>query len=421
MENYGTSYGTIIKNAGNVAEYLKKYFDYKLPNGKKELKSEEIFQIIKEHMSSKSFGKYLKEYICKKEPDKFASDGQESTSEFIKYCTEKFRNNGLIGSASIFEKKKTAMSEELLRKQLRNWFGNVTPSRESVFLLAFALEMNCEQLSEFLTKGLCCKNINYKNPAEVAAYSCLKNKKQYSYAIWLLKEANKFSNESNKSPQKFFTDEYRTEYEKINTEEELIEYIAKLISEKNDPKASVCVYDCYKKLLESISEYAVLDKKIAVENETGVKILTKEEISFGTVERYIYYYTPVKNGNGHYKTDSFAPYENGNIIGKQGNLMKDSKWFFSTLLRRSDLQKMYSSEKAISRDTILTLSFFTVCEENPYYGTYEYISDINDYLNFCRFEQFNFSYPYDMFIFMCLQTDDPPATFRKIWEMSWIK
>lgn len=84
-------------------------------------------------------------------------------------------------------------------------------------------------------------------------------------------------------------------------------------------------------------------------------------------------------------------------------------------------EKMYDGQKKISRDTIITLAFFAACEESPYSDTYEYIADINDYLNFCRYEQMNFSYPYDLFIFMCLQTDDPLSSFRSIWSRSWIK
>ena len=65
------------------------------------------------------------------------------------------------------------------------------PARESVFLLAFALKMSCEELNNFLMKGICDKGINYKNPAEVAAYICLKEQKDHSYALELLNKAKK--------------------------------------------------------------------------------------------------------------------------------------------------------------------------------------------------------------------------------------
>lgn len=417
MENHNTNYEIVIKNTKDIYKHLDYYFNYKIDDNITELTAKEIFDIISKHITKISFGKYLLDYIAKKEP----ALNNSNINFIIKSCSEKFQKNGLINCKSIFDKKKTTITAELLRKQLRNWFDNVTPSRENVFLLAFALEMSCDELLDFLTKGICDKDINYKNPAEIAAYSSLKMKKGYGYSLWLVNEAEQIAPKGNEIKKNVLTGSYRSAYERLCTENELIKYIAELISEDNDPKTSVSIQECYKSLIKEIAEYAVLDKKISVANETGIKIASKSGIPFGTIERYIYYYVPVKNGIGHYKTDSYAPYKNGNIMGRKNNIMKEQKWFFSTLLRRSDLKKMYLSEKNISRDTILTLAFFKICEENPDYNTYEYISDINDHLIFCRFEQINFAYPYDLFIFMCLQTDDPLASFRKIWEMSWIK
>lgn len=417
MDNYSTNYGIIIKNTKDVSEYLNRYFNYQIENGVTELTAKGIFDIISRHITKAGFGKYLLNYIIKQYPDL----NERDTGFIIKICSEKFRKNGLINRESIFDRKKVTITDGLLRKQLRNWLGSVTPSRENIFLLAFALEISCGDLSDLLTKGLGDKDINYKSPAETAAYSSLKRGKGYAYALWLINEAEKLLSEKAPERKNILTESYRSAYEKLGTENELIKYIAGLISERNDPRASVSIHECYRKLINGIAEYAVLDKKVSVANETGIKISSGDGVPFGTIERYIYYYVPVRTGNGHYRTDSFAPYENGNIMGRKNNIMKDQKWFFSTLLRRSDLQKMYSSEKAISRDTVLTLAFFYVCEENPNYNAYEYISDINDYLNFCRLEKINFAYPYDLFIFMCLQTEDPLASFRKIWEMSWIK
>lgn len=415
MENYNTNYEIIIKDAKDISEYLSRYFDCGIESDAV-LTARDIFEIISKHINKISFGEYILNYTVKKYPD---LQGQDI--EFIiKSCSEKFRTKNLINCTNIFDRKKVTITGELLRKQLRNWFGGVTPSRENVFLLAFAFDMSCEDLSDFLTKGLGDKDINYKSPAEVSAYSSIKAGRGYEYALWLINEAEKSVHEGTKKTN-VLTGSYKSVYEIIGSEKELTDYIAELIYERNDEKVSISILECYKKLIKEIAEYAVLDKRISVASETGIEISAKNRIPFGTIERYIYYYVPVKNGAGHYKTDTFAPYENGNIMGRKNNAMKEQKWFFSTLLRRSDLKKMYSSGKAISRDTVLTLAFFYVCEKNPNYGLYEYISDINDYLNFCRFEQVNFAYPYDLFIFMCLKTEDPLASFRKIWRMSWIK
>lgn len=413
---------TVSKNREDVQKYLKCYFDYEFPEDCS-LTAEEIFGIMKNHLSQFSFSKYISDFILKKFSAEIVVDssGIPEINTMISFCIEAFKRKGIVNRRNIFSKDKKIITNELLRKQVKNWFGGVTPARESIFLLAFALEMSCEELSEFLTNGIHDKGLNYKNPAEVAAFACLGKNKDYIYAEEILEAAMECAGLKKESSKLVFTSEYESLYEKIITEEKLIDFIAKLIAESNNPKFSVCIKTCYDELIEKIYENAAVDKMISVSNETGIEVNSSEKLSFGTVERYIYYYIPVKTDKGYYRTDTYAPYNNGNIAGKQNNLLKNSKWFFSTLLRRSDLKKMYESEKIISRDVILTLAFLVICEESPGYDTYEYIMEINDYLYFCRFEQINFSYPYDLFIFMCLQTDDPLSSFRKIWKYSWAR
>lgn len=416
MTTVSDNYRTVSRNTDDVAKYLKCYFGHDLSDDCRSLTAEKIFSILKDFLYESAFEKYLTSYILEKKSAELFEN--ESPAD---YCARKFRSSGLIGQQSIFCREKIAMTEPLLKKQLKNWFGGVTPSRESVFLLAFALEMTGSELSDILIKGIRDKGINYKDPAETAAAYCMDNGLKYSDALRLLEKAEGTVPDKVTVRRDFFTGAYKAVYESLSSEEDVIGYLAELIAQKNDPKFSLSVKECFNALLEKLSHNAQLDKKISVGYETGVNIAPSENISFGTVERYIYSYIPLKSGNGHYRTEPFALYDNGNITGKSKNIFKESKWFFSTLLRRSDLQKMYSGEKAISRDTIITLAFFIICEENPSYNEYEYISEINDHLSFCRYEQLNFSYPYDLFIFICLQTDDPPATFRKIWSMSWIK
>lgn len=413
---------TVSKNRSDVHKYLKNYFNYDFPKDL-QLTADDIFSILKDHMQSFSFSKYLKNFIADKFPEKFNmyDDDSARTEAMISFCIDAFRDSGMLDQKNIFSRDKKIITDELLRKQVRNWLGGVTPSRESIFLLAFALKMDCDELSDFLANGIHDKKLNYKNPAEVTAFACLNKAKSYRQAEELLRQAAEKAPYVKESGRNFFTSEYEALYEKIDTEEKLVSFIAELITENNDPKTSKCIKVCYDELIKKIYKNAAADKMISVANETGIEISLSDNVSFGTVERYIYYYIPVKSEKGYFRTDTYAPYANGNIMGKQNNYFKDSKWFFSTLLRRSDLKKMFNGQKAISRDTILTLAFFAACEDESDCDVYEYIMEINDQLCYCRFEQINFAYPYDLFIFMCLQTDDPLSCFRKIWKYSWIK
>ena len=62
MENYSTNYEIVIKNTEDISEYLNYYFNYKIENDKIELTAKEIFDIISNHITKNSFGKYLLNY-----------------------------------------------------------------------------------------------------------------------------------------------------------------------------------------------------------------------------------------------------------------------------------------------------------------------------------------------------------------------
>ncbi len=403
-------------NTADVYKYLKEYFSMDMQN-KESLSANDIFTVISSIHMPKSFSSVIIDFLrstgrfCPQESDK---------RQYMSFCYEAFIRSGIIRAPMIFDNKKP-LTSELLRKNLKNWFDDVIPSRESIFLLAFALKMNCDELSMFLTRILHDKDVNFKYPAEAAAYICLRDGQDYSYAVRLLNEARIASASKSPLQNNVYTEKFKTSLLSLASENQLIEHLAVLIAMKEDPDTSICILECYTELLTDISEYAVIDKNALLISESGLASFPRKKISFGTVERYLYYYTPSRNKNGRLITDTYALYDNGNISDKKNNLLGSQKWFFSTLLRRSDLKKMLEGSRSISRDSIITLAFFKVCEENPDYKTYDYICDINDYLCFCRFEPINFSYPYDLFIFMCLQTDDPLNSFRKIWKMSWIK
>jgi hypothetical protein len=420
MNNTDTDFGTVSYNACDVYKYLKKYYNIDFDRSHR-FTTQGIYNIVESGISKKPFSEFLIDFLKRTGRFDFdPGDNDNSYKAYIAYCSGEFAKSGIIKSQSIFEKLKP-LTNEILRKQLKNWFTGIVPSRESIFLLAFALKMNCTELDDFLTKGICDKGVNYKNPAETAAYSCLMNGQSYGDALRILENAKGKTADIRSEQSYIYTINYKTIFDKISDEEKLTDYIARLISEQNDPQTSLCIKDCYEDLIGKVSRNAVMDKKIAMYDRSASGLSGSKDIRFGTIERYLYYYTPMKSENGRIFADSYALYSNGNISGKQNNRLKSQKWFFSTILRRSDLKKMLDGTKKISRDTIITLAFFVTCEDNPEYSEYEYISEINDCLSFCRYEQINFSYPYDMFIFMCLQTDDPLISFRKIWKMSWVK
>lgn len=399
MGEIACDFQTVSYNAQDVAEYLKKYYNHTSDNlSVQNITTVEIYRFAEMFVQKKSFGKFLGDFLT--------DTGRITNSkDFITYCISEFEKSGIINAPSLFEAQ-NQLTREVLKKQIRGWFADVTPSRESIFKLAFALKFSCTDLEYFLKMGICDKNVNFKSPSETAAYYSLSLGKDYAYALYLLEKAAEIECKTYKTEHNVLTEKYEDVYKKIKSEDELIFFLSELISVENDTKLSVCIKDCYDDLILDIWEKAKLDRQLYFDGESK----NDNVISFGIIEKYIYCF---------FDDSTYALYKNGNIAGSKNNRLGDLKWFFSTLLRRSDLEKMYNGKKKISRDTVLTLAFFAVCEEKPDSNAFEFISEINEYLNFSRFEGFNFSFPYDMLLFMCLQTDDPIMSFRKIWKMSW--
>lgn len=163
MTTVSDNYRTLSRNTDDVAKYLKCYFGHDLSDDCRSLTAEKIFSILKDCLYESAFEKYLTCYILDKKSAELSEN--ETPTE---YCARKFRSSGLIGQSNIFCREKLTMTEPLLKKQLKNRFGGVTPSRENIFLPAFALEMTGSELSDILIKGIRDKGINYKDPAEGA-------------------------------------------------------------------------------------------------------------------------------------------------------------------------------------------------------------------------------------------------------------
>lgn len=415
MSGNNIDFKTISYNSSDVRNYLEKYYGT-ADTDNNDFTTDKIFKFVSSSLTKRSFSDFLKSFLITS--GRLPADTDiEDNDVFICFCSRAFKESGIVGAPNLFKNQK-ALTSELLRKQLKNWFSGVTPSRESVFLMAFAFKLNCDELNMFLSKGICDKMVNYKSAPEAAAYACLNMEKPFSAAVDILEKASA-ANVRSAEHFNVLTEEFKDKLGRIDSEDKLIQYISGLVAAEYDPRISFCISSCYEDLLQDIHDNANIDKQAYIETEIGINVRANSEISFSAIEWYLYSYI-IDTNNGGVTSTSFALHKNGNIAGKDKNILSSKKWFFSTLLRRSDMQKMYCGEKKISRDTILTLAFFVVCENAPDCSAYEYISEINEYLNFCRFEEFSFYYPYDMFIFMCLQTEDPIYSFRKVWKMSWI-
>lgn len=398
---FNDGFTTVSYRMSDVSHYFKKFYSFEINEDDIDnITTDEIYRFAETLLRKKSFGEFLSRFLS----DSGRSEGNSKV--FIKYCKGKYADSGIIDAPSLFGNQ-NPLSRDVLRRQLKNWFeGGVTPERESIFKLAFALNFTCPELEYFLKCGLCDRNINFKSAAEVAAYGSLRFGKEYSYALDILEKASNIEAEPFDEIRAVFTERFEEFFDNIRSEDELLIYVARLLASDSDPQISASVRENYKDLISALAQTADADKQLYETNgayENG-------NISFAAIEHYLYGFTD---------DSDYAVYVNGNIAGSKYNKLGELKWFFSTLLRRTDLGAMYREEKKISRDTILTLAFFSVCENRSESTVEELVLEINEYLNVSRFEEFNFALPYDMFLYMCLQTNDPIGSFRNVWKKSW--
>ncbi len=403
----------------DTSELLKK-FKAQLNNDDPIITAEAIFSAILDKENDISFSQYLKRFIFeKRNKNNIIKSFDAPDDDYVDYCVELFRNSNIADKPSLFTNDKISIHSDLIKKQLRNWLGGTTPSRENAFLFAFALEMNLEELSEMLKKWLKDKDINYKSYSEVIVWWCIKNKQDYDYAVKLLTKYRRIRKEAYIPIKHNYTEEYKSILYRITSLEELYIFFSALKHNEDDVAQNASVQDCFNELITFVNKNSVYDKNaLLMTNGDGADT---DKISVSAIEQYIYGYDYIEDKEGKcVKKNTNIPYSNNNIPSTKLNKLHNYKWFVSTLLRRSDLEKMLKGKKSICREDILTLAFFySVLDEDTDADAESRMLSIGDHLSRCRFEYFNLSHMYDSFICLCLNSSDPFETFRQVWWLSW--
>ena len=123
---------------------------------------EEIIEYLREG-DFRSFGEGLVDLINKKD-----EDANITSNTLHEYFEEKCARNGIISG------------EIASRNTFKNWFGNTRPrkeakNREAMFKIAFALELNVEEVKCLFHKVYFDRTFDYRNYKEVVYYYCIVN------------------------------------------------------------------------------------------------------------------------------------------------------------------------------------------------------------------------------------------------------
>ena len=129
-----------------------------------------IYNSLKNSLKIRSFGDYLKRYIYEK-AELTESFAEIPIKDYQLIIRNAFSDNHTPSSFTATTAKLSTLS--------KNWLTQQTVKRNVVFLLGFGLNMSVDDVNMFLTKALCEREINPKNPFEVICWYCYNKRFNY--------------------------------------------------------------------------------------------------------------------------------------------------------------------------------------------------------------------------------------------------
>ncbi len=293
-------------------------------------------------------------------------------------------------------------------------------TREKIFVLALALNLDYDQTQELLQKGGEEKSFNFRNPYEVLLAYCLTDHTNVYGSYTRLRK----NYESNRKPlvtDDARTQQYRDAFGEIKTENDLLKFVCSL---PNTPSESAyreflelyrLLYDLYYN--ESISEE--IDRQIKKDpdgyiNLIGLilreKLLKKDEMQFNKITRALF----------------------GTATLRKAPKNQDEK--FNILKRRygltaKELKAIYNKEEAVQKSHIIILGFLHYVKSGAWeqavqaFGTTtqdlkgvytDFSNYINSKLERAGYNDFGLSNILERFVARCLYTEDPIANFKAV-------
>lgn len=309
-----------------------------------------------------------------------------------------------------FEKNKVA---PVSNATLKNWLTRDAaprsnqPSRENVFRLCFALEMDADQTARFMLKSYLCRPFNYKNTEEAVYFYCLSNGKGYADArriIGLVECAGHAMLEED-----IYTKQLGEEINAIRRESDLIDYLAAYTYPKE--RWHYSARQRIQRLLESCKKFARKDPLNDPSDwAAGVYVNEPEVTSNDRLLDIIYTFKATDKVSDVYDLPEALQ---KNWVGKQ------------TLYRVMN-GKDVSDE--VYRKTLMILFFYDFYAQYCYNKTDscvpEEMEDLSLYAEFergmdellesCGYVRSYKRNPFDWLIFFCAAAPDPIGRFRDL-------
>lgn len=374
-----------------------------------EMESDQEYQRFIDFLNSdefRSFGEGLTYLICQKDK------GAKITAKNLEmYLKEKCEVNGI------------ELSDIGSRNTFKGWFNGVRPdkkseNREKMFALAFALNLNIDEVKYLFHKVYLDRAFDCRNYKEAVYYYCIVNGYDYKKAQEIILAIE--NNEGKESGKKRHTLSISREIENVKNDEDLIEWVCKRWNnfQFNNDTAIRSFNELFEKAkIEAIEEYdSGIDK---------TEYISKESTAF------LYYVIlgqfPEKNDDKKFNS----------VFNKNSNINKEIRTNFPSVSGFCDIERRFvasSDDKDYDalRKSIILLKFYTffraarkvllqIDTENS--AEYErmqtkyqdaFLEELNDLLLECGMSELYVANPYDLLFLTCMCAYNPIDALRGV-------
>lgn len=364
-----------------------------------ENEAELIYEALKSGLVKRSFGDYLKRYICRRA--ELEGDWRDiPLNVYRSIIIESFSDNSTPASFTPTTAKLSALT--------KNWLTQDTVKRRVVFLLAFGLGMSEEDVSYFLMKVLRERDINPKNPFELICWYCIRNRLGYPKCAQLLEQFESLKPDEMLREDIFGerTVSIRHLYSGINDDAALMAQLSKMKSADNLSMFSVTARYYFDKLYAEAKTIIAKSYSNYWNNNKG-KAYTAEDITAGDVERIL--------------CSSVPRDKNGNLT--KLSLSEHTAGFSDRRFSRQHIFEILNGNCDVDRFDLITLEFLIYSQKldeypDPKQRFLKFTDSINAILSECSMGELIISNTYECFVMMCMLTEDPLITYSDVWAMS---
>lgn len=384
-EEYLDQYDFSDERTVSIFEYTKRAvqkMDQILSSLEFEIRdAQTIYQYLTREGRPLPFCAYLKRYLYLQagleEPFEAVTDG----------VYEEMIRNAFFENHMTFSWRPTKKRDTEI---IRGWLTRETVHRKTVFLLGFGLGMDDKDVTDFLTKALRERDFDFYDPTETVYWYSLHYRMGYTKAKQILEEM---------------------EREPAGQEAAAAQRAEYLRSVAQNPK--VCLWK-----EETLREY--------LRYVQGNQAQGEEQAYLEFQKLYLQVRGLCQKGQ------DAGPYEIEKLLccgiprDSNGNLRKIGE---STLavpfghhkMSRQRMKLLLNRERPVHRFDLLTFLFYLCCQrsEGPNQRRDQFILQANACLSACRMAELYFTNPYEVFLVMCLMTDDPLTTYGDVWELSY--